>query len=226
MRLIDKLKMLRYRAFYSLIERRRCDLVTLGGECSWTMLPNLSADSRVLCAGAGHDISFELELASRFHCQIHLLDPSPTGKATWTKNKAAAGSKILFHPIALSGVDGNLSLGPPADEVEGSFRSLPKSAMNCISVPARSAPSLMEEWGWDSIDLLKMDIEGGEFAVLDSLRDAEIRVGQICVEFHHGRDFATTGKDSRKAILNLLRQGYRLVHHIHWDHTFVQKSLL
>lgn len=224
--LIDKIKMLRYRVFYLLIKRRRKDLVRIGRECAWTIHPNLNESSKVLCAGAGHDISFELELASRFHCQMHLLDPSPTGKATWAKTESTAGSNIMFHPIALSGEDGSLSLGLPADSLEGSFRSLPACPINCIQVPARSPASLMNEWGWNSIDLLKMDIEGAEFAVLDSLLRSGLKVNQICVEFHHGRDFATTGKDSRKAILDLIRREYALVHHIHWDHTFVHKALL
>jgi Methyltransferase FkbM domain len=42
----------------------------------------------------------------------------------------------------------------------------------------------MRELGHDRIDLLKLDIEGAEFAVLDAVIDGSVRPTVLCVEFH------------------------------------------
>jgi len=226
MNFLKLLKDIRYRTFYRLLEKSRGDLLTLGDGCSWTIVPALDNQSHVLCAGAGHDISFELALAARFGCSVVLCDPSPTGLSTWEREKRNAPSDVSFLSIALAGIDGKIRLGLPVDETEGSFRSLPNNNGSAILVDARSIPSLINELGWTRIDLLKMDIEGGEFSVLESLHRSHVFVSQICVEFHHGENFASSGADTRRAILKLLRSGYRLVHHTCWDHTFVHHTLL
>lgn len=46
-------------------------------------------------------------------------------------------------------------------------------------------PSVMERMGWDRIDLLKMDIEGGELEVFaEGARDWISRVGTLVIELH------------------------------------------
>ena len=76
--------------------------------------------------------------------------------------------------------------------------------------PVRRLPTLMQELGHDRLDLLKLDIEGGEYAVLDDVLAVGPR--QLLVEFHHrwdGRGFDRT----RQAIARLDAGGYRLFWH-------------
>ena len=224
--MIRFLKDWRHRLFYRAITRPIPGLLTLGQECPWTISPRgLGPSSHVLCAGAGHDISFELELSKKFRCLVYLMDPSPTGQRTWADSRHFAEG-ISFLPFALSDRDGDISLGEPLNPLEGSYRTLPGSDNPHLRVPARGITSLLMEWGWGHIDLLKLDIEGGEFCVLDALLKSKVPVRQICVELHHGNGFSSRGKDSVRAILRLLCHGFRLVHRLHWDHTFVHKSIL
>jgi len=219
-------KDLRHQLFYRAITRPIPGLLTLGQECPWTILPlRLGPSSHVLCAGAGHDISFELELSKKFHCPVYLMDPSPTGQKTWESFRHSAEG-IIFLPSAISDRDGEISMVEPLDPVEGSYRSLPAKDDLSLRVPARGITSLMMEWGWSDIDLLKLDIEGAEFCVLDALLKSKIPVRQICVELHHGKGFSTRRKDSVRAILQLISRGFRLVYRSHWDHTFVHRSIL
>jgi hypothetical protein len=67
----------------------------------------------------------------------------------------------------------------------------------------------MSELGHRSIDILKMDIEGAEYQVLEDVLTSEIRPHQILVEFHHR--FATGGiENTRHALGRLKAAGYRL----------------
>ncbi|GIS18490.1 MAG: hypothetical protein CM15mP120_04060 [Pseudomonadota bacterium] len=45
----------------------------------------------------------------------------------------------------------------------------------------------MRDLGHDHLDVLKMDIEGAEYAVLDDMLQSNILPDQLLVEFHHGK---------------------------------------
>jgi hypothetical protein len=54
-----------------------------------------------------------------------------------------------------------------------------------IEEPAFSLSSITTKLDHDRIDLLKIDIEGAEYEVLDALLASDIKPTQLLVEFHH-----------------------------------------
>jgi FkbM family methyltransferase len=50
-----------------------------------------------------------------------------------------------------------------------------------------SLPTLLEKLGWDRIDLIKMDIEGGEEAVIPPAEDVLSRTRFLIIEIHNDR---------------------------------------
>ena len=65
----------------------------------------------------------------------------------------------------------------------------------------------MSDLGHGHIDLLKMDIEGAEYQVVDDICRSGIRPKQILVEFHHR--FSNVGIAKTKNAINRLRNiGY------------------
>ena len=217
-------KELRFRWFYALLTRPSVPLTTHGDVCQWTIAGGgLGPASTVLCAGAGHDISFEKALLAAYGCKVILLDPSPTGIATVRRENIPAG-QLRFLPVALAGQDGRLKFQAPEDFLEGSFRAESHGTETGLEFPTRSLVSLMNEFGFRHIDLLKMDIEGCEYAVLTNLLAERLDVRQICVEFHHGRAFGHSRNETIRAIFRLRRAGYDLVHRHHQDHTFLRRQ--
>jgi len=224
MSLIRTIRSLRFELFYWWQTRGGLPLVTLGKECQWTLSDRgLGPESRVLCAGAGHDISFEKALIDAYGCRVVLLDPSPTGVATVAR-EALSEEKLRFLPLGLSDTDGELEFQEPAEAEEGSFRSATASGIATRRFPCKSLPTLMQEWRWPQIDLLKIDIEGAEFGVLRQIVEQRVLVRQICVELHHGPQFGRSRMESVRAILGLRRAGYDLVHRFQWDHTFLRRG--
>ena len=218
------LKDLRFALFYRLLLRRGVPLATLGAECQWTLTaPGLGPASRVLCAGAGHDISFEKTLIENYGCHVVLLDPSPTGIATVARAALPAES-LTFLPVALADTDGELAFQEPADAEEGSFLSARAGGVATRRFPCKSLPTLMAEHNWPQIDLLKIDIEGAEYGVLRQIVERQLSVRQICVEFHHGPGFGRGAGETVRAILALRRAGYDLIHRVYWDHTFLRRD--
>lgn len=77
----------------------------------------------------------------------------------------------------------------------------------------------MNEQKLDRIDLLKIDIEGFEYGVLDDLLAAHLNVRQICVEFHHRVVPGISRWRSLLSIIKLRQAGYHLVNHDGLNHT-------
>ena len=199
--------------------------LTLGREDQWTIYtPNL-IEPIVFSGGAGKNISFELELLKRFKATIHLFDPTQTGITTVLKAGPQEG--LHFHQVALSNYDGTLQLFFPVDPMEGSFTKAVHRAdhVQTTEFPCRSIPSLVKELGCTKIDILKLDIEGAEYEVLDDVLGHRIPVDQICVEFHHFFD-SIPKSTTDKMMSRLVEANYVRIHRSEVNYTFIHKRLL
>jgi len=177
----------------------------------WTILPQLlSSKSIVYSFGVGEDISFDLELIGRYGCAIHAFDPTPKS-LRWIEEQTLP-REFVMHQYALARTDGALELFAPANAEHASYSSLAGSAHlsgSSISVPAKRLDTIMRELGHSRVDLVKMDIEGAEYGVIDSLERGGIAPLQLLIEFHHR--FAGAGLPATKRAVNRLRElGYLL----------------
>lgn len=191
----------------------------VGNETSgWTVQTQfLNSDSVCYCAGVGLGISFELDLACIFDITVVSLDPSPTG--IQTIQQCADLHNIRFFSVGLSGSVGSIEFALPKNPEEGSY-STPQINSKLTRFDCTDLPTLMRMNEHDKIDLLKMDIEGFEYEVLDHIIEQRIPIRQICVEFHpwlkpHGR-FLTV-----RAMHLLRKLGYRLIYKKRGDYTFL-----
>jgi len=224
MKLIRWLRDLRFRVFYELFTKSVRGLETFGNTCQWTFSPrDCGPQSTILCAGAGHDISFEKALISNYGCRVVLLDPSPTGIAT-VERESLPPEKLIFYPMGLADVDGLLEFHEPHDPMEGSFVGGAETGGRVVRFLCKTLSTLIGELGWSHIDLLKIDIEGFEYAVLREILEKKLNVKQICVEFHHGPQFGRSNRETVRLILALRKAGYDLVYRSYWDHTFLLRE--
>jgi FkbM family methyltransferase len=220
-----RFKDLRHQLFYALITRRNRETLTLGEKSQWTIQSgSIFENSVVYSAGVGGDVSFEKELIRQFGCPVFILDPSPTGAATMDRPENR-NAKLHFEPIGLADSDGMFSFKAPEKDKEGSFRMTTSSESANHSFRCESLATLMRKRGHETIDLLKIDIEGFEYGVLRQICAQKLPVKQICVEFHHSLIPGVKRKQTIRAIIRLLRSGYRLIYRKNWDHTFALPSV-
>jgi FkbM family methyltransferase len=227
--MLKSIRDIRHSLFYRFIMQQDASLLALGDAstgCQWTFCPiGLSSSSIVYCGGVGRDVTFDHAIADRFHCQIWLFDPSPTGKETMSL-EVNRRPEFCFVPVGISARDEILRLAPPTNPKEGSWFASSSSMGGLVSVECHSLYTLMQRHGHDHIDLLKIDIEGPEYEVIDDMLDHKLDVRQICVEYHHGILPGFTRMQTIKSILRLLSNGYCLIHKVGNNHTFIKKTLL
>jgi FkbM family methyltransferase len=188
----------------------RIPMATLGaGDGTWRVSPaHLHGASVVYSFGIGRDLGFERDLIERFGMPVHAFDPTPIALA-WVATQQLPPN-LHVHPVGISAEDGTARFAAPSRADWESFSMLrTEGAGEAVDAPVRRLATLMRERGHERIDLVKLDIEGAEYAVLPDLIDAGIRPTQILVEFHH-RWREAGPRRTRAAIRLLQRHGYRI----------------
>lgn len=174
----------------------------------------LSPAATVLSFGLGEDVSFETALIERFGCRVVGFDPTP--RAVEHVRTHAPDDRFRAHPPALAAHDGTLTFTLPpdsaADQVSASaFAHYAGDAQRRFEVPCATLATVCERFGIDRVDVLKLDVEGAEYDVIDQatrlgwLGD----IGQVLVEFHHFLPGLPAGR-TRAAIAQLRGAGFRI----------------
>jgi FkbM family methyltransferase len=203
---------------HALRKERRDDLLRLGTpRADWIIPANLLPRRAVCyCVGLGEEGSFDQGLAQRFEAEVHVFDPTPRAVA-YARTTFREGDGITFHPVGLWSHEATLKFYAPRNprHVSHSIVNLQRTA-DYFEAPCKSLRALMVELDHNDIDLLKLDIEGAEHAVLGSLVDDDITPAVLCVEFDQPvplrRLFKTLGE--------LKRAGYILISVDSWNYTF------
>jgi len=175
-----------------------------GGYCLDTAA--LCPDSVVYSLGIGEDISFDLSLIRAHGLQIEAFDPTPKVKKWLAAQTLPAG--FHFHETGIADFDGEADFYlPPREEwVSHSIISAKQYKEESIRVPMTRLATAMRRLGHTRIDVLKMDIEGAEYGVIEDLVRENIPIRQLLVEFHHRLSSLGTGK-TRRAIALLEKHG-------------------
>ena len=96
---------------------------------------------------------------------IVALEPDPQNLDTLNKN--LAGLQVHIMPVAISAINGSRKMFVKLGSgMSSSF--YPSTHTREISVKTISMEDLMQKLGWDSIDIIKFDIEGEEWELFSS----------------------------------------------------------
>lgn len=133
----------------------------------------LRYNSYVISAGLAHDISFDIELMN-FDKTLKIIGIDPTDVSQQTVESIPVDCKDRFTFI-------KKALHPTASQVviggEANSILTPRGGRVYDATPLNA---LLEQY---DVSLLKMDIEGSEYPLIDALNS--LRVSQMCVEWHH-----------------------------------------
>jgi FkbM family methyltransferase len=175
---------------------------------SW-VIPGAVIEPSWICysVGAGGNVEFDLDLVERYGVRLRSFD-AVADYVQQAEQSAADEPRFSAHHAAIAAVDGPVRMQVTHDPQSRSVSPAGLYESNrFVELPGRSLRSLMQELGDERIDLLKLDIEGGEYALLPALDLRSLGVKVFATQLHH------TGsvQDARSLIAGLADQGYEPV---------------
>lgn len=196
----------------------------------WAVKSNsLSKKSTIVSAGVGEDASFDISLMDAYGCDVWALDPTEKS-AQWVSANVLA-PEFRFHQTALSAADGFIEIFPPVEKshVSAACRRSEHTENKSYQVPSVRLSTFMRNEGINRIDVLKMDIEGAEYEVLDDMitSGTHKQIAQLLVEFHdHFSGFSV--KETKAAVEQLRKHGFDIawVSQAGYEVLFLQPTLL
>lgn len=167
---------------------RGCNLVRLGSQIAgwWVDLSMLNASSVIYSFGLGSDVSFELDLLKEKGCTIYGFDPTPGVMELW---QGKVPKEFMLKNLGLDSTDCKKTMSPlhagwVTYTVFDSLVVEKDITRKPMVVQMKRLLTIMQELKHPHIDLLKIDIEGCEYVVIDDIVKSGIRPSQFMVEWH------------------------------------------
>ena len=170
----------------------------------------LNKDSIVYSFGIGNDISFDKKIMSKHGCKVYGFDPTPKSIAFIHSQKP--NPLFVFYPFGISTKTGSEEFYLPKNK-KGVSGSMAEHAYvdlyDKVTVEMKALSDIMQDLGHEHIDVLKIDIEGSEYDVVESILQLEVPIKQILIEFHD-RFFDTEEYKSKNLVESLISKRYKI----------------
>lgn len=167
---------------------------------------NLTQDSVVFDLG-GYEGRWASEIFCRYGCYMHIFEVMPEYAAN-IRNKFLQNPKVKVYPFGLGANTGVVPLYMQ-DDSSSTF----KTGSGKIDISLVEAADFLQKHGIERVHLMKINIEGGEYDLLEHLLDAGYvnRIENLQVQFH---DFLVDNAYPRmKAIQQRLAQTHELTYY-------------
>jgi len=173
----------------------------------------LDSDSIVMDVGA-YDGAWAREMHKRYSCTVYCFEPVQSCFAKLNKNVGHI-EKIHLLNVGLKNKTGFTDIYVDGDA--SSLYNIPKGPYTLENIQVMSAVEAMEEF--NKVALLKMNIEGDEYEVLDALIEADMikRFDHIQIQFHRDIPDYIARRDK-------IAEHFKKTHKRDWNYDFVWES--
>lgn len=173
--------------------------------------PDLISQNAIIYSfGVGEDISFDSAVLKRHNAQVFAFDPTPKSIKWVAKQQLPRTFNFFPYGIGNKTEQVKFHLPKNKEHVSGSiYEHNLVEHKEYISVPLKSFDDILEESRHTAIDVLKMDIEGSEYSVMEGILKSNCSIKQILLETHER--FFPDGRTKGRALFNLMDEhGYKI----------------
>jgi FkbM family methyltransferase len=178
-------------------------------------------DKAVVFDVGGYEGQWASDIFARYCCQIHVFEPSAQFADTIAR-RFARNPQIIVHDFGLAGTASDVA--PLYIKGQGSSvfpdpSWAHRTPTRIETVRLMRAADFFLEWGMKDVDLMKINIEGGEYELLEHLIEAKlvVQIKNIQVQFH---DFVP---DAHKRMTAIQRELER-THTVTYQSEFVWEN--
>jgi FkbM family methyltransferase len=174
-------------------------------------------ESSVVFDVGGYRGDWAQQIKDRYNPHMHIFEPDRFSFAQLRK-MYGNDPKVVLHSFGLAG-RGRTAILRHAFMGSTIFESSPAKGRETSEIALRDVRSVMDEIDIAEIDLIKINIEGGEYELLDRMLETglHLRCKRIRVQFHEWMP------DSH-ARYERIRDGLSRSHEIEWHYSFVWES--
>lgn len=175
---------------------------------------NLDSGSLVLDLG-GYKGEFTEEIVNKYDCNVMVFEPVPKF-AENIEERFKDNNKVSVYTYGLEDVDSSEILYL-SDNASSAFL---KNHDNGIEILYKDVEKFFLEKNITLVNLMKINIEGGEYALLEKMIKANLisRVENIQIQFHDIKEL-----NSKKRMKNIWKE-LEKTHNITWQYKFVWEN--
>jgi FkbM family methyltransferase len=182
-------------------------------EPNFIYCPALPAGSVVIDAGCSHEADSSVGLIQRHGVRAFGVDPTDKHRDALRRLEAEYPARFTHVPCAIAASDGILTFHESRANESGSLLSDHVNVIHdettIYNVEAITLPTL-PKLGIDRVAILKLDLEGAEYALLEAVTADDLRpFSQVFVEFHHHAVSHYSDADTRRVVARLAGFGFR-----------------
>lgn len=142
------------------------------------------AETSIVLDVGGYEGQWASDIYGRYRCTVHVFEPVPVF-ADRIEARFAANPDVVVHPYGLADRSGDVTMTLDADR-----SSVGRPGAHSTTAHLEEAATAFAELGLDRADLVKINIEGGEYDLLEHLVDTGWigRLDHLQIQFHRDVD--------------------------------------
>jgi len=161
------------------------------------------------------------EIAARYQAKIEVFEPHPIF-AKYITHRFKDNNDINVHTFGLGARNEKLKLGTNA-ESSSAFKIEEKA--NVVEIDLKNVKDFIIKGNFNQIDLIKINIEGGEYELLEKLIEEGliVRFKELQIQFHH---FIPNAKNRMKKIQEALSETHEITYQFEflWENWKLKKN--
>lgn len=171
-------------------------------------------NSNIVDVGCGFEAELSVTMIKKFNVNAFAVDPTLKHAHFLHEIEKIHHPNFHYLQYALSASNGETTFFEAENCESGSLLSTHKNIQTDLTheykVKLIDLPTLFSTIGLDSIDFLKIDIEGAEYTLFNEINLKSLQiVKQLFIEFHHVSVQGYTKRDSLKIVKLIEEEGFK-----------------